>query len=134
MGEGEKNRGEYFPVNNIHVLCVIWWILFIYVKPYIDNVSNQFLIIRKTAYVYFFNRRTDMYLKSLSRASNLAKAIAERKTVPQLGKNLWIIILLNCLTIFNYRWNFFKKYLPLLRSYMKAPVWHVYTIIKRDIQ
>lgn len=49
-----------------------------------------------------------MYLKSLNRASNLAKAIAERKPVPQLGKNLWNLILFNILIIFNNIGIFFK--------------------------
>lgn len=111
MGEKKKKLGKYFPVCSIHTLCVIWWILFISVESFINCVSNQFfLTLIKTSYVYFFNRRTDMYLKSLNRASSLAKAIAERKTVPQLGKKLWIIILWNVLTIFNNKWNVLKVF------------------------
>lgn len=111
MGEKKKKLGKYFPVCSIHILCVIWWILFISVESFINCVSNQFFwTLIKTSYFYFFNRRTDMYLKSLNRASSLAKAIAERKTVPQLGKKLWIIILWNVLTIFNNKWNVLKVF------------------------
>lgn len=59
--------------------------------------------------VNFLSRRTDSYLKSLNKASDLTKAIAERKTVPQLGESL-IGFDYTLKTIFSLR----------IRSYLKA--------------
>lgn len=55
---------------------------------------------------YSFNRRTDMYLKSLNRASNLARAIAKRESVPQLGKSFMDLYFNNVIAIFNYTLKF----------------------------
>lgn len=109
--EKRKKTGQIFPcLQYTYIVCDMENTFHFCRVFYQLCIESVFWTLIKTSYVYFFNRRTDMYLKSLNRASSLAKAIAERKTVSQLGKKLWIIILWNVLTIFNNKWNVLKVF------------------------